>query len=720
MTFRTPINCSTDNIDALAQTLADDMASAFNDVMNLVTDTEQFIGSESIGSDIAAGNELLQDLLSTGGPQSNIRYLDEIPALTGIDGGDTQEEDERRIFDTTSLVLTTGLVYLQDPTSSNIETLRRIYFAVGKDLAKAELEIKSTQDTSYRYRLVYRALPAYNSSRSYTLSEVRQILNDQTIIRKDYVILEDRSILLARRVPLGLPDITNAEVAQRYNQNLSEVTSSIFHKTTPKNTSSAINKWLQLGFEEQLPAILDGEDYSMESNTLRERFDKIRSDTSRVMIELEFYKQRLGAIDTNGTKNRFINLIKKLQDDLSRLYSDFLFEVSIVQDSNIIANLRLKLSDREIIHLLENQRYVKGMKIDSSDEEVANAISLASSVAPGDTISSSAILNTTPSVQDLNYATMLYSIADVNRALNTISVGEFNANTITATISELEKFTARSIVTEVQPTSPVAGFPSMTTPNSILLSTIRYDRSFRIDLKLGAIDKALEDLKNLYDRTIAKALTKLLKAAADTVRRAIAMINQVRDRILSQILPLRRQLDQFISKYLTLIGSGDFNSSLMKCAVDFDIGLTTGILDALESLINSLADKLTQLIGRLTAIFLEAVENILCTALAFIDKILGTANSYLPSFCSINAPVLLPAEAIAALNNLRSIAALQNLVIIGYNSDLVRLRAIVITAPDRLDQFKDAANCLNQPITTMLSTTLKNFQFRRTVPGIPL
>ncbi len=711
MSFRTPINCSNDSIASLEKVFLDEMGAVFDSVTNQIVALESQIAALAVQDDISEGNSLMQDLISTGDTGSNIQYLEQIPDLFGIDQPDTQENDEKRVFDTTDVVLTNGVFFKKANQDSlhpnNVETLRRIYNSVGRDLTKALAEYANVSDSAYRYRITSAMVQPDLPNKAPTLAEVRLRLNDSTIVRSDYIELQNKSVLLVRKNPLLVPNLTNAEILPRYGFKTEEISSSVVHKTTAKNTTSAINNWISQGFDVALPAILDGEDPSLNFDVINPLFQEVKKIAGTLLNDLNFYLQRFDSLNTVSIQSKIQSQLLALDVAVKNLISTFLTEVSVVTEFDTVTKLRDKLSDAEIEHLLLNQRYVTGIDLDATEVDIIGLISATTSQVAGDNSASTAYLNSSPSLRDTNYTIILYCMADLQGALTT-NQSPLTATSLKSMIADITLLNSRVLVTEVPVKPPVAGYPCYNSPASIALQRINYNKNFKISLKIKELDEALAKIKGLYDATVGRLLTQLLKSLSTIVQNAMSAVNQLRDRLLSQITPLKRQLNEFISKYLTLIGSGDFDSSIMKCAINYNIGLSTGILDALEALITRLAEKINAIIAMLTSMLLEAINGILCPALAFVEKILGSANDYLPSFCAINTPVLLPPEAVAALNDLRRVALMQNVSFTEYNGDLVRIRAALTTAPDRLDSFRDAASCLGQTANNMISTTLVN------------
>ncbi len=714
MAARTPINCSIDSTETLSKLITDELGELFEQANDTIASIEQLIVDQGIESDIDTAEESLQDMLSAGDSGgSTIQYVDQLPPLFGIDGPNTQEDDERYIFDNTACVLSNG-IYFKKPTidsvhPDNIETLRRAFNATGRDLVKLEAEITRQTDVSYRFQITSNILDPDVGNQSLSLTDIRTRINDNTITRSDYVELPDRSVLVVKKEPLLVPDLTDAEIPQRFGFNIKEITGTVLHKGSAKNTTSVINKWISQGFEEELPSILDGEDPSSNLGVISPLFQEVKTPSGELLTSLEYYKSRFNSINPVSTKSRIEQSLTEIEMSIKQLISVFLTEVSVVTEFDTLAKLRTRLTDAQIEYLLLNQRYVLGIDLDATDDELLQLFMSTMAQLAGDSGPSSRKLNTQVPLRDQNYAIILFCLSDILTAQD-INSGTLTAQVLDQLILTMTTLTGRVLIEVLPPATPVQGYPCYTTPGFIALQRTDYMKNFNVTLKIGELDKILEDLKALYDRTIGVVIENVMKAIATAAQTAIRMVNQLRDKLLAQIAPLKRKLAEFISKYLTLIGQGNFDSSVFKCAVDFNIGLNTGVLEALEILIIALAEKINQLVALLLNRLIPLIDELLCKPLAMIDGFIGSANSYIPPFCTIKAPQLLTDDAIKYLREIRSIVGAQGAGFTAFSGSLGSLRAEINTAPDRLDTFRNGATCMGQTASTLMSGSLVNIR----------
>ncbi len=711
MSFRTPLDCSSNSTEGLEKLVSDDLASSFNEISDEITNIEGIIDDLGIDGLLDDCNDALQNIVNLGDPYSTVTNIDELPSMFGIDTPDTQEDDEKRVFDSTDLILTSGIFFKKPASDSviqdNIEVLRRTYFSVGRNLDKLEPEYIDSIDNSYRFKLEVGKASPFILNQDLTLTQIRTIFNDNSISKADYVVLSDKSVLLVKKIPLLVPNINKEELSVRYSTLPEVSTSSIFHKTDPKNTTNAINRWVSLGYDDELPSILDGQDPSMSTDITDPVMTSLKERTSRLMSDINFYLGRLSTVSASTISESLNRTLNEMDSHVKNLVSIFQFEVSQITEFDTLAKLRLKLSDDEIHYLFNTQRYVKGIDLNATEDEIFASIRSTSNVSSGETTISTNIINQTKSLKETNYSIVLFMVSDIQNIKEALNAG-VTAENLNKMLSSATTLSERILSDSVAPQQTLSGYPSYTSPNSIITQRMNFNKNFKITLSLGFVDDAIAGITAMYDKIVGQAISSLFKIITNLTKKAITMVNQLRDKLLAKIMPLKRKLDQFISKYLTLIGSGDFGSSILKCAVNFNIGLNTDVLDILAALIEQLAQVLNGLISMLVDMLVKAIESILCPVISMIDQFIGSANSYLPSFCSFNSPLLLPEDAVKSLGELRDIASLQNNAINSYSGDLIRVRAMVETAPDRLSSFVDQAGCLNKNASTLMSSTLIN------------
>lgn len=717
MSFRTPIDCSTSSLEGLEDIVSDEIASAFTSIIDQIANIEEYIDDSGIEQIIDDSLVALQDIVSLGDSYSAITDIDQLPDFFGIDKEDSQENDEIRIFESTDLVMSNGIFFkkpsLDNPDIlDNIKILRDMYLANGKDLNKVISDYASTNDSSYKFRLSFRKILPVNGRRI-SISEIRAIAGN-TITKNDYVELSDYTVIVINKIPLLNVDIAKKELPIRYSLLPEMVTSSIFHKSSPKNTTSAINRWNQLGYSDELPYILDGQDPNTDYQFLNDKLTNVKFRNNSLINAIKLYIEKYNSVSSSVIRDSLNRLITDLDVSTTDLISSFLFSVHQIKEFDTVSKLRERMTDEEIDYLLSNQKYVKGIDFNFDELEISSMLQSLGSTS-GDTTISTSVLNNTQSLVELNFNIAILILSDI---LSIKDINDLSIANLKKMLELCESISSKTFFERKPESSPLSGFPSLTSPSVIVMQRINFKRNFKLKLSLGVVDEALAKLQALYSEVIAKTLGALFKILAKLAEKAISLIDTIRNKILSKIMPLKRKLDALISKYLTLIGSGEFDSSILKCAVNFNIGLDTDIFGYLEHLIEQLSQVLTNLISILTAMLVEAIQKILCPIISMFDQFMGSANSYLPSFCSFNSPVLLPPEVINALNKLKYVASLQQDLFNTFNGDLIRGRAIVETAPDKLNSFVDGAGCISKPASNMMSSSLINVSKNVSAPKV--
>ena len=137
--------------------LEDEIGSRLLDNQQLLKDAESLL--PGMNALLDTGNNILNDILKANGAgtptSSNITTGSDVSDQYGLlpDNPTTQQQEE--FLANAGITLIDGVVYLSgdmstDPTNTlNIENLRRLYFAVGRDLVQTEKLILSSKQTIF-------------------------------------------------------------------------------------------------------------------------------------------------------------------------------------------------------------------------------------------------------------------------------------------------------------------------------------------------------------------------------------------------------------------------------------------------------------------------------------------------------------------------------------------------------------------------------------------
>lgn len=712
MAFQRPINCNVNPIDDIQRDLLQAISDTHTDIAEAIDDANGDTGP--INDLVDSGNDLLQDLLNSGDPDSNIKILSDLSDNFGIDGEGTQLEDELYMKNVVGIIMINGVIFKEGREGSNtknIEVLRRIYQGVGRDLDKVQQIYQSNRNHNFIFETVIQTLEPTEPDRSPSIEDVRRRLGVPWLPENQVVYTNsNQAIAVYRRAVTRdepVPTISN-----RLGINQNRLTSTIIHNQSIQNTTASINSWISLGYQNQVSFILDGVD-PLEADVIpiSDSVGEAKQTASTLITDIDFVLGRLDKLGTSETlklQQRLLNKTDSLESSVVSAINTILFKVSILEQQNTLTKLREKLNDEDIEYLLNNRTDVSGIDFEATTQELLGIANRSRSIRAGDITASSLLLNQQDSGRESVLTDLLEMFKLIGRSRNQINnMTKQSLNNAKASLSTLIGVdpTALGAVNE-----PVRGFPGLATPSSILTQRLDYDRSFTINFKFGALDDALEKFQELFSEFITGPITALIELIDNAFRSAHTVINDLVERLKEQIIPLKRRLDGFIAKYLSLIGQGAFDSSLLKCAVNFNIGLSTNILDRLLQLIEDLGALVQNLVTKLQRIVSDMIEKILCVPINMVDRLISQGESYLPSFCSITTPFELGEDLENALLGLRNACAFKNVNLVGFRGDLVSYRAIVSTANNRLNQFNRSAICQSDLVDRAFNTTIVNVQ----------
>lgn len=720
MAFPKPVSCNTNPIDDIERELLQAVSDAHTSIASLIEDANTDV--PAIDEVLDTGNNLLQDLINSGSADSEIKLLEDL-TLFGIDGTGTQIQDELYLREIIGMVMINGVIFKEGTLGANednIEVLRRIYQGVGRDLDATEAIYNSTNNNSFVFETVVQTLEPSEPDKNPTLEEIRRRLGIPFLQQNQVVYTEKNQAIVAYRKKIASNDPL-LSISRRQNIPLERLTSTIVHYQQIISNTASINYWLSLGYADEISYILDGID-PVDANPIPITGDVqvAKNLASSLVIDIEYVLGRIDGLtinDVNSLRSRLLLKFDDAETKLIDIINTVLFRVSVMRETDTLTKLRTRLSDTDIVYLLDERTDVSGIDLNATIEELNAIANQARSIRAGDITASSKRLNTSVDSRSDVLPTLLEMFSSLRQAREQASL---------MTKVELEK-AKQSLILFIgyDPTAlpfredPVRGFPGMATPSSILSQRLDYDRSFEINLKFGALDDALAKFQELFSKFITGPITGLVNLIKNAFTAAHTLIGDLIEKLKAQIIPLKRKLDGFMAKYLSLIGQGAFNNSLLKCAVNFNIGLSTNILDQLLKMIEDLGALVQNLITKFQKILSDMIEKILCTPINMVDKLIAQGDSYLPSFCKLTVPFELGEDLENALLGLRNACNFKFVNFTGLSGDLASYRAIVSTAGDRLGQFNKSSFCNSDIVDRAFNTTLVNVQGGIPSPSLP-
>lgn len=653
-----------------------------------------------VDSLITRGNNLLSQLLANGDGSSNIKTLDDLSTQFGLPKEPpTQEDNERSLF-YAGMVLVNGVLYVNGvkspvgPDRDNIAVLRRIYFSTGRSLSKVESFLNQKSSFPVHLSINFFNLAPAAPQTPLTLDQIRAQTNLNYLTTDDYSVNLDSSVTILNYNYLTFGQSLTQTQAQ-FNIPSSQIVSSVFHFNRVDNSTPSTNKFRNYGYSgDELTAILSGQDLAkLSSNPIKTGIDNSKSQATAIVSSLNFIITRYNTLSNSNLVNlqsTILQQLNSLYDYFLSVFVEYLFRVTIIKQLDTLTKLRQRNTDADIVYLLERRQEVQGIYFGASDDIYAREIGEAISADPGSTTVSNKFLNASANTSTIDQRTLIRMIGDIQAARNAIQAS-FTEESIGNAKAYLIDFGATSPFVTPSANKPILqGQPNTASPASLMVQYVSFSTTFELNLRIAAIDDALAGLNRFYTDNIAKPLARVIDIVTGFFESAMNMCKQLIADAKGAIMPLKNRLDAFMSKYLSLTGSGVFKSSLLSCAINFNIGLSSGILDDLLALLDEIANAVGKFFKDLAKWLADLLKQLLCMPFDLLNSFLGGIQTSLPSACQL-PKIDLGTDLTSALVRLRNVGAMKNAVFSGMSRDLVRFRALVKSAPDKLNQFNNDA-----------------------------
>jgi hypothetical protein len=637
---------------------------------------------------------------------------------------------------------------------NNIEILRRLYFACGRNLELTEELVKSQQGFIIKDRLHAKqgqpntnleGLKSYfgNHLTDDDIAALDVFPSDAQVHKRNAVLLRDFSAVDGDSKGSGLTEFPASQAMY-----------SVFHVGAIDNSPQANTKYANAGFSGvELSSILAGQDLAQTTSgktALDSDIANNQAVTLGLIRNLDFLMTHLKEFGDNAPQFALIesglaNIRKTHEEIMCRAN----FQVTTILQPDTIDRLREQHDDAGIKYLLERRREVKSIDFDATTEQIIKILQKAANAGPGSSTVSTAYLNSTDAA--------VYS----KKVLLTMHTFLLNAESMLAHAKAMtiahgpqQKFRkldllnrARGYLVRYAGSSPkiqildpeekvfedpaekelgpvtakkykpkkLVGVKSQGSAAQSLVAWINPAKTFKVLEKIENVELAAEKSSN----GLLDALIGALKAIINVITMIFnAIINAIKALVSAAtglIAPLKQKLDSFIAKYLTLTGGGAFNSSLLKCAVSFDLGLNFALLDELLKLINNIGALALGLVAKIADFVNGLLNKLLCIPLDLLSGFLGALNSLLPPFCA-TPKFSLPPELEAALGELKLAADGQGYILQQMGKDLIKFKASLSAAPLKGGPFKTGASCGGQSSSNFFQAAQLNASKPEDVP----
>lgn len=705
--------------------LEEDIGARLIANQELLKDAENSI--EGLDALLNEGNTILDDLLSKNGAgtatSSDIKTSADVATQFGLLPDDSTTEEDEKFVANADILLFDKVVYLAGSKSDNpldaknISTLRRLYFSVGKDLTKVDSILSNSTKTIFIHDgLILSIVPRKEYGTAYTLDEIRSMYNLYELDDEDIARCDDSSTLVlikeflaqdqakAKTISTGLPPY--------------KLISNVFHLQDGDTSAIAIERYKSLGYAgEELSTIMLGQDYIDAFRiTVINTVDKLHAEAVRLISLVSFMQSRPANSVTPEAYNVFFrNLQVSLQQlslDHQSLISLLKFEVSQYLQTDVLTKLRKKHTDDQIKYLLERRKDIEGFYFDPPDDLYLLYLrrSLDAAVPDSTYISNQFVNKGHGTKYDQKAVLDMYTfLVDATRYASIRSNQSLTKITI-----YLYWYIGKTPILTESPTGILDGQPSTASPSEILAERFDVMKSMDFDARKQEVKDSFKDLYDMYPASIAGPLSDVINAMVDIFEKCFKAIDFIISQAEKTLFALKKKLDSWLSKHASLTGKGDFNSSLLKCAINWDIGVSTDILEKLFDFIMKILAQVLAFLSNLKAWIADILTKILCLPVNLLNSILGKVEMALPSACKIPR-FDLGTKLNDSLTKLLKVGAAKQIVLTSFSKDIARVRMSVSAAPDRLGQFKQSAFCDSGASSNFMNASVLNVS-----AGVPL
>jgi hypothetical protein len=713
--------------------LDDDLGNRFLENQQLLAEAEAVLpGLDEL---IDEGTNILDELMTKNGSgsqtSSSLTNTKDVTKQYGLlPDKPTTEEQEKFLFNA-GIILIDGVWYLAGTKSDdfrdsvNIETLRRLYFALGKDLKKTEDVLKNSVKTVFIsdkmdiLQLPKKGLVNGNIVK-YSLEDIQKDFKQDQLTDKDIAYTADGRTLVLTKSFVAIDKsisvvINNSKIP--YYRHITNV----FHLNGVDNSTSAINRYKDLGYKDvKLNSILDGVDFA-KNNTLylSTSLTKLKEQASKIISILDFIEKRMSAPNYErkyayGLTEFYdqINLaLQQLINDHESFLTLILFLVSNYLKKDILDLLRQKHSDEKIKYLLEKRQEVTGIYFNPPDDVFMAHISKAiTAAAPNSTSISNQFINNFFSSMTVSNPYDQKKLLDMYAKLidaKTANEGSQDIASVKATKQALYDYIGIDPVAATSPTNILQGQPSAATPSTVATGGFDVPRTMDFSTREKNAKDSFKDLYNIYPEEVAGPLIDVLDSVVSLFTKACVGIDTIISSADKTLLAMKKRLDAWLSKQNGLTGQGDYSSSLLKCSINWDIGVSLPLLDKLYDFLMRFVGKVIELLSKIQKWISNILTKLICMPSNILNSFLNNLQQALPSACKI--PRFDLGDKInASLSAMMNVCTTKGITLKAFEKDIAKLKVSVSAAPDRLGQFKSGALCDSSATSNFMNAAILN------------
>lgn len=678
------------------------------------------LNANQIGDGSGRGNKNQVNLDPS---KAGIQKGDDILETYGVPKGDATDADLETLLTTAGIVSVDGIMLPSGENSlearylNNIEILRSLYFATGKSLVEVENILSAGQLTYYTQTINYIKIPVLLPNQRLTLKDIQTAVSLPYLAESEYFQTTDVKnpyVLVLSSAYNGKEDVLSPDLAVK-----------CFHVDAIDVSNSAHTKLDQKGFSQlDIEAIFSGQDFKDVNDLTTQFLTAAKAECSKAISVINFALTRLKSYSEAGKKVLQASLndnILKVQELHKQVIANHISTVSIT-DSTLLEKLRIRFADDQIISILETRPDIKGMWIDATDEELANVILNASrSVAGTSIMSNKFVYNAEQQPTSLKTLMMMATYLEKAEEFNS---GIIMANGKFVNFEQLLNLVkgylvqyigsdpySPSIVAPPKPT--YGGITEYTSPASAITEVGDTMTTFEVAKQVANIKKnSKKDLLEIYGHAVADPLSRVINAIADFFEVTMKAIQSLIDKAKNQIFAVKKKIDALFAKLMAVLGDGSFGNSVFKCAVSFDVALGLPILDDLLVLLDGISSVLSNFIGSIAKWIGDLLDKIICLPLNLLGML--TAAVVLPIPCAVKTfpgSINLGVNLEASLSRLKIAVDVQQMVLSGFGTDLVKCKMAATLLPSKIVSFKIGSVCNNDKVDNFYKASMLNIGF---------
>jgi hypothetical protein len=373
--------------------------------------------------------------------------------------------------------------------------------------------------------------------------------------------------------------------------------------------------------------------------------------------------------------------------------------------------LRQKHTDDKIKYLLEKRQEVKGIYFNPPDDIfMAHIAKVTTAATPNSTSISNQYINNfftnLVASNPFDQKKIMEMFARLQDA-KTANEGAQEIASVKATKKALYAYIGIEPITAPAPTEILQGQPSAATPSTITVGEFDVPKTMDFEDRTKKVKESFQDLYNIYPEEIAGPLVDVLDSVVKLFSKACVGIDTIIASADKTLLAMKKRLDAWLSKQYGLTGMGNYEKSLLKCSVNWDIGVSLPLLDKLYDFLMKFVGKVIELLSKMQKWISDILTKLICMPANIMNSFLGKLQQALPSACKIPR-FDLGDKLNTSLSALMNVCNVKGISLKAFEKDLVKLKVSVNAAPDRLGQFKGSALCDSPATSNFMNAAILN------------